>query len=70
VKKTFVSDGDAKGYVGVVCSGSKQENNNGEWRRRLRNLNSKFLPHRKCEAGSVLPSKKFLSRNLGPTWFQ
>ena len=27
-----------------ACSESKQKNNNGEWRRRLRNLNSKFLP--------------------------
>ena len=62
-----ISDGDAKGYVGVICSGSKQKNNNGEWRRRLRNLNSKILPHRKCEAHSVWPSKKFLPQNSGPT---
>jgi len=41
VKKTFVSDGDAKGYVGIVCSGWKQQNNNG----RLRNLTfKKFSP--------------------------
>ena len=57
MKKTFVSDGDAKGYVGVVCSGSKQKNNNGEWRRRLRNLNSKILPTENVRLAAFCPPR-------------
>ena len=57
MKKTFVSNGDAKGYVGVVCSGSKQKNNNGEWRRRLWILNSKILPTGNVRLAAFCPPR-------------
>ncbi len=69
--KTFVSDGDAKGYVGAVCSGSKHRKQ--QWRMEEKTQEfkiSNFSLTKNVRLAAFRPPKKFLPRTSGPTCTQ
>ena len=67
MEEKTVSDGNAKGYIGVVCFGSKQRKQ--QWQTEEKTQEFKipnFSPTKNVRLAAFCPAKKFLPWPSGP----